>query len=129
MVLLGGGVKRLGTYFTISRCCGGMESWLGSQPMGQYDNIISSYLDKLAKLRVQLESLKRVAAGYNGQRLVRAKIQRIEYEIHDLVGAINRCRERSEKSVAIRTRQNINEQVLHYEPAPSENKAKADALK
>jgi hypothetical protein len=97
--------------------------------MGQYDNIISSYLDKLAELRTQLGSLKRVAVGYHGQRPIRAAIQRIEYEIHDLIGAINRCRERSEKSVAIGMRQYANGQVLHHEPGPRENTSKGDALK
>lgn len=86
--------------------------------MGQYDNIISSYLDKLADLRAQLESLKRVAGGHSGQSPASAAIQRIEYEILDLVGAIDRCRERSEKSVAIGARRNTNGQ-LHRKSSSS----------
>lgn len=58
--------------------------------MGQYDDIIASYVEKQAKLRAQLKVLV-AGDGQSATLPVRAVIQRIEREIRDLDGAIYRC--------------------------------------
>ena len=67
--------------------------------MGQYDEIIDSYLEKQATLRGQLRLLEQVADG-DGQELsgpIGVAIQRIRHDIEDLQGAIDRCREKGAK--------------------------------
>src|SRR5215813_11324874 len=68
--------------------------------MGQYDDIIASYLDKQANLRAQLKLLTAIAErdDQKNRGPVRAAIQRIEHEIGDLDAAINRCRAKSEQT-------------------------------
>jgi hypothetical protein len=65
--------------------------------MGEYDEIIASYLEKQANLRAQLKLLKEVAErdDQTVRSPVRAAMRRIEYEIGDLDAAISRCRAKS----------------------------------
>jgi hypothetical protein len=67
------------------------------RPVGQYDDIIASYLEKQAGLQARLRLL-RAGEKRPGQRTrsaEQAAIQRLEREIRDLEDAIARCRGRS----------------------------------
>src|SRR5262245_51563755 len=68
--------------------------------MGQYDDIIESYLEKQANLRAQLKLLKEVAErdDQTVRSPVKAAMRRIEYEIGDLDAAISRCRAKSRQT-------------------------------
>jgi hypothetical protein len=68
--------------------------------MGEYDEIIASYLEKQANLRAQLKLLKEVAErdDQTVRSPVRAAMRRIEHEIGDLDAAISRCRAKSRQT-------------------------------
>jgi len=63
--------------------------------MGQYDEIVASYLEKQEQLRAQLRVLEPLAKSSSakvGEVPVSAIVHRLEREIRDLDGAIKRCR-------------------------------------
>lgn len=68
--------------------------------MGQYDDIVESYLEKQANLRAQLKLLKEVAERDDlaVRSPVMAAMRRIEYEIGDLDAAIGRCHAKSRQA-------------------------------